>query len=66
MQSKGVVIGIPAFDSKQVDRVCEACQLEKQHRHPFPKERNVSKGLLDVVVKIQSLGTDREVEPPEF
>ena len=49
MQSKGVVIGLSAFDSKRVDRVCEACQLGKQHRHSFPKERNVSKGLLDVI-----------------
>ena len=37
MQSKGVVIGLPAFESKQVDQVCEACQLEKQHQHPFTK-----------------------------
>ena len=49
MQTKGVVIGLPVFDMKQVNRVCEACQLGKQHRHPFPKERNVSKGLLDVI-----------------
>ena len=27
MQSQGVVIGLPAFESKRVDRVCEACQL---------------------------------------
>ena len=49
MQSKEVVIGLPPFESKRVDRVCEACQLGKQHRHAFPKERNVSKGLLDVI-----------------
>ena len=49
MQSKGVVIGLPPFELKRVERVCEACQLGKQHRHPFPKERNVSKGLLDVI-----------------
>ena len=49
MQSKGVVIGLPPSDSKRVDRVCKACQIGKQHRHPFPKERNVSKGLLDVI-----------------
>ena len=29
MQSKGVVIGLPAFESKRVDRVSEACQLGK-------------------------------------
>ena len=39
MRSKGVVIGLPTFG--------------KQHQHPFPKERNVSKGLLDV----RSMGT---------
>ena len=37
MQSKGVVIELLAFESKRVDRVCEACQLSKQHRFPFPK-----------------------------
>ena len=46
MQLKGVVLGLPAFESKQVDRVCEACQLSKQHRLPFPKESSASKGLL--------------------
>ena len=25
MQSKGVVIGLPAFESKKVNRVCEGC-----------------------------------------
>ena len=29
--------------------MCEACQFGKQRRHPFPKERNVSKGILDVI-----------------
>ena len=49
MQSKGVVIGLPTFKEKEIEGVCEACQFGKQHQHPFPKERNVSKGLLDVV-----------------
>ena len=49
MQSKGVIIGLPTFKEKEIEGVCEACQFGKQHRHPFPKERNVSKGLLDVV-----------------
>ena len=31
------------------DHVCEVCQLGKQHRHPFLSERNVSKGLLEVI-----------------
>ena len=49
MQSKGVVLGLPAFESKRVDRVCEACQLGKQHRLPFLKESSASKGLLDII-----------------
>ena len=49
MQSKGVVIGLPTFKEKEINGVCGACQFCKQHRHPFPKERNVNKGLLNVV-----------------
>ena len=41
---KGMVIGLPTFKEMEINRVCGACQLRKQHRHPFPKERNVSKG----------------------
>ena len=49
MQSKGVVIGLPTFKEKEINGICVPCQFGKQHRHPSPKERNVSKGLLDVV-----------------
>ena len=49
MKSKGVVIRLPTVKEKEIEGVCEACQFGKQHRHPFPKERNVSKRLLDVV-----------------
>ena len=49
MQPRGVVIGLPNFTTKDITGVCEACQFGKQHRHPFPKEWNVSKGILDVV-----------------
>ena len=49
MQSKGVVIGPPTFTEKEITGVCEACQFGKQHQQPFPKERNVSKGILDVI-----------------
>ena len=31
------------------DQVCEACQLGKQHRLPFPKESSISNNLLDVI-----------------
>ena len=49
MQSKGVVIRLPTFTKKEIIGVCEACQFSKQHRQPFPKERNVGKGILDVL-----------------
>ena len=49
VKSKGVVIGLPTFKEKEIEGVCETYQFEKQHRHSFSKERNVSKGLLDVV-----------------
>ena len=49
MQSKGVVIRLPTLKEKEINGICGAYQFGKQHRHPFPKERNVSKGLLDVV-----------------
>ena len=49
MQSKVVVIVLPTFKEKEINGVCGACQFGKQHQHLFPKERNVSKGLLDVV-----------------
>ena len=56
MQSKGVVIELPTFKEKDIEGVCKACQFRKQHWHSFPKERNVRKGLLDVVVKIFGIG----------
>ena len=43
MQMKGVVIELPTFIEKEITKVYEACQLGKQHRQSFPKERNVSK-----------------------
>ena len=30
--------------------MCVACQFGKQHRQPFPKERNISKGILSDVI----------------
>ena len=48
IKSKGVVNELPTF-KEEIEGVCEACQFRKQHRHPFPKERNMSKGLLDIV-----------------
>ena len=49
MQTKGVVHGFQPFTLKHPDNVCDVCQLGKQHRHPFLSERNMSKGLLDVI-----------------
>ena len=49
MQLKGVVIGLPTFKEKEIEGVCVACQFSKQHWHPFPKEKHVSKGLLDII-----------------
>ena len=49
MQSKGIVIELLTFTEKEIAGVCEACQFGKQHGQPFPKERNVSKGILDVI-----------------
>ena len=49
MQSKGVVLGLPSFTTMEITGVCEACQFGKQRRPPFPKERHMSKGTLDVV-----------------
>ena len=49
MQSKGVIIILLTFKEKEIEGICEACQFGKQHQHQFPKERNVSKGLLDVI-----------------
>ena len=44
MQSKGVVIGLPTIKEKEIEGVHAICQFGKQHRHPFSKDRNVSKG----------------------
>ena len=49
MQSKGVVIGLRTFKEIEIEGACQACQFAKQHWHSFSKERNVSKGLLDVI-----------------
>ena len=49
MKAKGVVVRLSTFTEKGSTGVCEACQFGKQCQHPFPNERNVSKGVLDVV-----------------
>ena len=42
MQSKIVTV-------KEMMGVCEACHFGKQNSHKFPKEQNVSKGILDAI-----------------
>ena len=49
MQTKGPILGLPRFTTKEITGVCEACQYGKQRRPPFPKERHMSKAILDVV-----------------
>ena len=49
MQSKGVVIGLPIFIEKEITGICEAGQFGKQHRQPFPKERNVSREIMYMI-----------------
>ena len=48
MQTKNIVFGLPKCSGRN-GQVCEACQLWKQHRLPFPNERNRSRNPLDVI-----------------
>ena len=48
LQLKQVVFGLPKF-SGQKALSCEASQLGKQHRLPFPNERNRSLNKLDLI-----------------
>jgi hypothetical protein len=37
MEKQNLVGGLPKFRTEEVmSKVCEACQLGKQARHPFP------------------------------
>ena len=48
LQSKQVVFGLPKFSGRKT-QICEACQLGKQHRLPFPNECNRSQNKLDLI-----------------
>jgi hypothetical protein len=48
LQTKQVVLGLPKFSGHKT-QICEACQLGKQHRLPFPNERNRSCNKLDLI-----------------
>ena len=65
MSTKNMVEGLPRIN--QVNEVCEACQLGKQHRDPFPSQSSGrSKRLLELVhsdlcgpMPVASLGGSR-------
>ena len=48
LQSKQVVFRLPKFSGRKA-QICEAFQLGKQHRLPFPNERNRSQNKLDLI-----------------
>ena len=48
LQSKQVVFGLPKFSGRKA-QICEACQRGKQHRLPFPNERNRSQNKFDLI-----------------
>ena len=48
IQSKDIIFGLPNFSGRN-GQVCEACQLGKQHRLPFPNERNRRWNRLDLI-----------------
>ena len=47
MKTKNIVFGLPKFSGRN-GQVCEAFQLGKQHRLPFPNEPNRSMNRLDL------------------
>ena len=42
-------MGLLTLTEKEIVGGCEPCQFDKQHGQPFLNERNVRKGILDVV-----------------
>jgi hypothetical protein len=49
LQTKQVVFSLPKFSGRTA-QICEACQLGKQHRLPFPDDRNQSRNKLEFVL----------------
>lgn len=49
MQSRELVTGLPLFKVTDMQKVCEACQLGKQARGPFPHDKHVSSNVLELV-----------------
>jgi hypothetical protein len=51
MEKQNLVGGLPKFGTKEVmPKVCEACQLGKQARHPFPVQTtHVSSKPLEMI-----------------
>ena len=48
LQSKQVVFRLPKFSGRKA-QICEACQLRKQHRLPFPNECIQIRNELDLI-----------------
>jgi hypothetical protein len=48
LQTRKVVVGLPKFSGRKA-QICEACQLEKQHRLLFPNDRNRGRNKLDLI-----------------
>jgi hypothetical protein len=67
MEKQNLVEGFPKFGTEEVmSKVCEACQLGKQVRHPFPAQTtHVSSKLLEMIhsnmwtTKTKSIGECR-------
>jgi hypothetical protein len=51
MKKQNIVGGLPKFGTEEVmSKVCEACQLGKQARHPFLAQKiHVSSKLLEMI-----------------
>jgi transposase InsO family protein len=48
LQTRQVILGLPKFSGRKA-QICEACQLGKQHRLPFPNERSRTRNKLDLI-----------------
>ena len=49
MQQHDIVKRLPHFGHLNFDHICEACQIGKQSRLPFPRREQVKSLLLDLV-----------------
>ena len=49
MQAQNIVAGLPKFKVVEIHKICEACQLGKQTRKPFPRHVQESKKPLELI-----------------